>query len=132
MKVFKSLTLFFVASGSAVSREETRSWSCMFDCVGALFRGDVYCSYTWEFESEDYYRCLEPYKEEFDSCIQVDGCLTLGPCWEKCVPPALEGSSDCEDGYENGDLNEREFLRCLVDLSMDAAKCLSDCDPSNP
>ena len=53
---------------------------------------------------------------------EVDGCLTLGPCWEKCVPPALEGSSDCEDGYENGDLNEREFLRCLVDLSVEFSR----------
>ena len=68
--------VFFLSSaafGSSlrenVLESDPRSWSCFFDCVGTYFRGDVFCSITWEFESDDYYRCLEPYKEELDQCV---------------------------------------------------------------
>jgi len=70
----KSYLIFSsVALGSSIHekalKNDPRSWSCFFDCVGTYFRGDVYCSITWEFESDDYYRCLEPFKEELDQCV---------------------------------------------------------------
>jgi len=74
IKKMKSYLIFSsVALGSSIHekalKNDPRSWSCFFDCVGTYFRGDVYCSITWEFESDDYYRCLEPFKEELDQCV---------------------------------------------------------------
>lgn len=67
--LFLSSAAFGSSLRENVLKSDPRSWSCFFDCVGTYFRGDVYCSYTWEFESEDYYRCLEPFKEELDQCV---------------------------------------------------------------
>ena len=67
--LFLSSAAFGSSLRENVLKSDPRSWSCFFDCVGTYFRGDVYCSYTWEFESDDYYRCLEPYKEELDQCV---------------------------------------------------------------
>ena len=106
--------LFFVP----IFAENNKSWQCIFKCLREYIQGDIFCFLTWDPASEDYQRCLESKTQEFFQCLQVDGCTSMDECWDACVPDMLNQAWKCEEAYENGELSEVEYLRCLMNASV--------------
>merc|ERR1712227_872015 len=117
--------LFYSFFAGAFSQEE-KSWSTL-SCLRDFIQGDIFCSLTWEPDSDDSQRCLENYTQEFVQCLRVDGFTSMGKCWDACVPDMLEEAWACEEAYYSGKISEREYLSCLMTASIEGSQCLSDC-----
>ena len=126
-KLFRSLSFlfskkmrfqtFFLLVVSSFA-ENQKSWQCIFSCLREYIQGDIFCSLTWDPASEDYQRCLESKTQEFFQCLQVDGCTSMDECRNACVPDMLNEAWACEEAFENGEISEVEYLRCLMNASV--------------
>ena len=60
---------------------EGKSIECFMTCMGDLMRADIKCSFEFDYQSEEYYRCMEGPNQEFEECLQADGCIEAdGTC----------------------------------------------------
>ena len=84
---------------------------CFIGCTGELMRKDIKCSTEFEYESEEYYRCMEGPQAEYEECLRADGCIEAdGTCINRCEPILLEDLQACEDGLAAGELNQLELV----------------------
>ena len=92
---------------------------CFIGCTGELMRKDIKCSTEFEYESEEYYRCMEGPQAEYEECLRADGCIEAdGTCINRCEPILLEDLQACEDGLAAGELNQLEYVVCMNKASV--------------
>ncbi|CAG5078548.1 Oidioi.mRNA.OKI2018_I69.PAR.g9018.t1.cds [Oikopleura dioica] len=112
---------------------ENKSNECFLSCVVDLIRKDIQCQFEFEWETEDYYRCMEAPVQEFEECVLADGCVEAdGTCILRCAPILEEDLKACEDGYESGELNYLEFVICTNEASFDFSNCWDVCTCEMP
>jgi hypothetical protein len=92
---------------------------CFIGCTGELMRKDIKCSTEFEYESEDYYRCMEGPTAEYEECLRADGCIEAdGTCLNRCEPILLDDVQACEDGLAAGELNQLDYAICMNKASV--------------
>jgi hypothetical protein len=65
-------------------QNESKSIECFFGCMGDLIRKEIKCSYEFDYESEDYARCMEGPNAEFEECLRADECIQVdGTCMKR-------------------------------------------------
>jgi len=65
-------------------QNESKSIECFFGCMGDLIRKELKCSFEFDYESEDYARCMEGPNAEFEECLRADECIQVdGTCMKR-------------------------------------------------
>ncbi|CAG5078552.1 Oidioi.mRNA.OKI2018_I69.PAR.g9019.t1.cds [Oikopleura dioica] len=113
--------------------KEGKSIECFFTCMGDLMRADIKCSFEFDYQSEEYYRCMEGPNQEFEACIQADGCIEAdGTCINRCEPILLDDIDACEEGLASGELAYLDYVICMNTASLNFSKCWDDCTCEMP
>ena len=115
-------------------QNESKSIECFFGCMGDLIRKEIKCSFEFDYESEDYARCMEGPNAEFEECLRADDCIQVdGTCmkrlkkisgfqelsiYSRCEPILLDDIQACEDGLASGELSQFDYVICVNKASV--------------
>ncbi|CBY19970.1 unnamed protein product [Oikopleura dioica] len=114
-------------------QNESKSIECFFGCMGDLIRKELKCSFEFDYESEDYARCMEGPNVEFEECLRADECIQVdGTCMKRCEPILLDDIQACEDGLASGELSQLDYVVCVNKASLDFSNCWDACTCEQP